>query len=41
MSSGDKNFGSAISLVLMILIMLSIAVMNKFSDDEEDGGMLM
>ena len=40
MSSGDKNFGSAISLVLMILIMLSIAVMNKFSD-EEDGGMLM
>ena len=41
MSSGDKNFGSAISLVLMILIMLSIAVMNKFSDDDEDGGMLM
>ncbi len=41
MSSGDKNFGSAISLVLMILIMLSIAVMNKFSDDEEDGGMIL
>lgn len=41
MSSGDQNFGSAISLVLMILIMLSIAVMNKFSDDEEGGGMLM
>lgn len=41
MSSGDKNFGSAISLVLMVLIMLSIAVMNKFSDDEEGGGMLM
>ncbi len=41
MSSGDTNFGSAISLVLMILIMLSIAVMNKFSDDSEDGGMIL
>lgn len=41
MSSGNQNFGSAISLVLMILIMLSIAVMNKFSDDEEGGGMLL
>ncbi len=41
MSSGNQNFGSAISLVLMILIMLSIAVMNKFSDDEEGGGMIL
>ncbi len=41
MSSGNKNFGSAISLVLMILIMVSIFVMNKFSDDEEGGGMLL
>ncbi len=41
MSSADKNFGSAISLVLMILIMLSIAVMNKFSDDDEKGGGLI
>ncbi len=41
MSSGDTNFGSAISFVLMILIMLSIAVMNKFSDDSEDGGMIL
>ncbi len=41
MSSGDQNFGSAISLILMILIMLSIAIMNKFSDDSEDGGMIL
>lgn len=41
MQSGNRNFGSAISLVLMILIMLSIAVMNKFSDDEEGGGMIL
>ncbi len=40
MSSGNTNFGSAISLVLMALIMLSIALMNKFSD-EEDGGMIL
>ena len=41
MSSGDTNFGSAISLIMMIMIMLSIAVMNKFSDDSEDGGMIL
>ena len=35
------NFGSAISFVLMIIIMLSIAVINKFSDDEESGGMIL
>lgn len=40
-SAGNKNFGSALSLVLMILIMISIAVMNKFSDDEDGGGMLL
>ena len=38
--SENWNFGSAISFVLMIIIMLSIAVVNKFSDDEE-GGMLL
>jgi spermidine/putrescine transport system permease protein len=35
--SENWNFGSAISFVLMIIIMISIAVVNKFSDDEEDG----
>ena len=28
--------GAAISLVMMILIFLSLAIMNKFSDSEED-----
>ncbi len=39
--SENWNFGSAISFVLMIVIMISIAVVNKFSDDEEDGGMIL
>lgn len=39
--SENWNFGSAISFVLMIIIMISIAVVNKFSDDEEDGGMIL
>lgn len=34
------NIASAISLVLMILIMISLFVMNKFSDDE-DGGVII
>lgn len=38
--SENWNFGSSISFILMIIIMLSIAVINKFSDDEE-GGMLL
>ena len=28
--------GAAISLVMMILILISLAIMNKFSDSEED-----
>ena len=31
------NIGAAISLVIMILILISVAVMNKFSDSEEGG----
>lgn len=34
------NVASAISLVLMIMIMVSLFIMNRFSDDE-DGGMLV
>ena len=34
------NIGAAISLVMMILILISVAVMNKFSDDDE-GGMIV
>jgi spermidine/putrescine transport system permease protein len=34
-----KNVGAAISLVMMILILISVAVMNRFGDD--DGGELI
>ena len=34
------NIGAAISLVMMILIIISVAVMNRFSEgDEEEGGL--
>ncbi len=35
----NYNLGAAISLILMILIIISMAIMNKFSDD--DGGMVV
>ena len=35
------NIGAAISLVMMILILISIAVMNKFTDEDEEGGMIV
>jgi len=31
------NIASALSLVLMLLILLSLAVMNRFSDEDEGG----
>ncbi|MBE6662003.1 MAG: ABC transporter permease [Ruminococcaceae bacterium] len=34
------NIGAAISLVMMILILISVAVMNRFTDDDE-GGMIV
>ncbi len=36
----DFNVGAAISLVLMIMILISMAIMNKFSDSSE-GGMVV
>ena len=35
--SGALNTGAAISLVMMILILISLGVMNKFSDADEGG----
>ena len=35
--TGYFNTGAAISLVMMILILISITIMNKFGDDEEGG----
>ena len=31
------NIGAAISLVMMVLILISVAIMNKFSDNDEGG----
>lgn len=39
MGVGDWNFGSAISIIMMILILLSMAIMSKY-DKEESGGNL-
>ena len=38
-ATGALNVGASISLVMMLLILLSITVMNKFSDD--DGGIVV
>jgi spermidine/putrescine transport system permease protein len=35
--SGALNTGAAISLVMMILILISLGIMNKFSDADEGG----
>lgn len=35
------NVASAISLILMLLILVCLFVMNRFSDDEEDGGVII
>ncbi len=36
-----RNVGAAISLVMMILILISVTVMNKFSDEDSSGGVLI
>ena len=38
--SGALNVGAAISLVMMILILISLTVMNKFGDSD-DGGIIV
>ena len=38
-NASTYNVGAAMSLVMMILILVSLAIMNKFSDDE--GGMVL
>ena len=38
--TGALNVGAAISLVMMILILISLTVMNKFGD-EDDGGIIV
>ena len=43
MSDGDWHFGSAISIFMMIIILISMAIMNKYSSgtDKEGGGLLL
>ena len=40
-SSNNYNLGAALSLVLMVLIIICMAVMNRFTSDEDDGGVLI
>ena len=37
--TGDWNFGSAMSLVMMVLLLISMGLMNRFGD-REGGGVL-
>lgn len=34
---GNWHLGSAISVIMMIVILISMAIMNKFSDDDKEG----
>ena len=35
---GDWNFGSSLSIVMMIIILVSMAIMNKIDKDGSEGG---
>lgn len=35
---GDRNFGSAISIFMMIIILVSMALMTRFDNDDMEGG---
>ena len=37
-STSGKNLGAAISLILMVLILICMAIMNEFTDDDSEGG---
>ncbi len=39
-TNNDLNLGAAMSLVLMVFILISMAIMNKYSDGENGGGMI-
>lgn len=40
-TGGVYNYGSAISFVLMLLIFVSLAVMNKFTDEDAEGSLIV
>ena len=39
--NSNYNLGASLSLVLMVMIIISLAVMNRFTGDEDDGGVLV
>ena len=39
LTSSDWGFGSALSVVVMVLILISMFIMNRFGDDEQGGGL--
>lgn len=40
-SSNNYNLGAALSLVLMFMIIICMAVMNRFTGDDDDGGVVI
>lgn len=40
-SANNYNLGAALSMVLMVLIIICMMVMNRFTSDDEDGGVLI
>ena len=40
-SANNYNLGAALSLILMVLILLCMAIMNRFTGDDDDGGVLI
>ncbi|MFI3209643.1 MAG: ABC transporter permease [Peptostreptococcaceae bacterium] len=42
MVTGDKNFGSSVSILMMIIILISMGIMSRFDkDNEKEGGGLL
>lgn len=40
-SANNYNLGAALSLVLMVLIIICMMIMNRFTGDDDDGGVLI
>ena len=40
-SANNFNLGASLSLVLMVLILISMAIMNRFTDSDDNGGMIV
>ena len=40
-SANNYNLGAALSMVLMVLIIVCLMIMNRFTSDEDEGGVLI